>query len=252
MRRLLVPLILLLTFLALGAWSGSAGAIVCPEASDSAFTCCGPVTPNPGPSAGCCPSSCCGTGAAEPACPVALLTISSSRNPSLAGLPLTISGRLESGASGQTVELWQELSGQTAFKRVAQTTTDGSGGYKFTRGLGVVNTNVSWYAKAGSATSARLLEHVRAYIGLTARARGGRVVAVSGYVMPVHAGERITLQQQTAKGWRTIATARLGSKSRFFLRHRFAHRGATTLRALLSADARNLRSGSRPVSVTVR
>src|SRR5690242_13856733 len=157
MRRLLVLLVLLLTFLALGAWSGSAGAIVCPEASDNAFTCCGPVTPNPGPSSGCCPSPCCGSspccaaaGGAEPACPVVQLTISASPNPSVAGLPLTISGRLQSGASGRAVDLWQELPGQSTFKRVAQTTTDGSGGYKFARGLGVVRTNTSWYTKAGS------------------------------------------------------------------------------------------------------
>ncbi len=263
MRRLLAASALVLTVLALGAWSGSAAAVVCPQAS-GATPCCGATAFSPAAyrpalvPGGCCPPSCCASsaccagGAAEPACPLVQLTISSSRNPSSAGLPLTISGRLGNGASGQSVELWQELPGQSAFKRVAQTTTDGSGGYKFVRSLGVVNTNASWYAKAGSAISGTLVEHVRAFVGLAARARSGRVVALSGHVTPGHAGELVTLQQQTAQGWRTIGTVRLGSKSGFNLRHRFAHRGATSLRAVFGGDSRNVRSTSQALSVKVR
>jgi hypothetical protein len=255
MRRLLVPLVLLLTFVALGAWSGSAGAIVCPEATDSAIPCCGPVTPNPGPNSGCCPSSCCGGSAccaaagAEPACPVVQITISSTPDPSLAGHRVTISGQRAGAASGVTVELWQKLPGQASFQRVARTTTSSGGQYTFVR---VVQTDASWYTKADGATSATLAERVRAAIGFVAHARGGRIAVLSGHVTPGHAGERITLQRHTAKGWRTIATARLGSKSNFSLRHRFAHRGVATLRAVFGGDARNVSSTSPPVSVKVR
>ncbi len=176
MRRLLVALVLVLTFLALGAWSGSAGAIVCPEASDNA-PCCGPVTPNSGPPSGCCPASCCGSaaccggGAAEPACPAVQLTISSSPDPSVAGRRVTHLRRLAGASSGTAVDLWQELPGQSSFHRVAQTTTDSSGGYTFVRGAGVVQTNASWYTTSGGATSRTLVQQVGAVVQLRPRPR---------------------------------------------------------------------------------
>jgi hypothetical protein len=261
LRRLLVPSVLVLTLLALGAWSGSAAAIVCPEVSGNVAACCGPVTPNPGPNSGCCPSSCCGTsaccgaspccgtGAAEPACPVMQITISSTPEPSVAGHRVTISGQRTGAASGVAVELWQELPGQASFQRVAQTTTNSGGQYAFVR---VAQTDASWYTKADGAISATLAEHVRAAIGFVAHARGDRIAVLSGHVAPGHAGERIILQQHTATGWRTIATTRLGSKSKFSLRHRFAHGGAATLRAVFGGDARNVRSTSAPVGLNVR
>jgi hypothetical protein len=260
MRRLLVPSVLVLTFLALGAWSGSAGAIVCPEATDN-VTCCGPVTPNPGPPSGCCPASCCssasccGGGAAEPACPVVQLTISSSPDPSVAGRRVTISGGLAGASSGTAVDLWQELPGQSSFHRVAQTTTNSSGRYAFARGAGVVETNTSWYTTSGGATSRTLVQQVGAVVQLqssSAHPATGKAVTLSGRVSPAHAGERILLQKRTKQGWRTIASTALGSGSRFALRHRFAHSGTLVLRALLRADRRNTQSASSALPISVR
>src|SRR5947209_3724596 len=130
MRRRLVPLVFVVTILALGAWTGSAGAIICPAAAGASTPCCGPPTAAVDVVPGCCqtpccqtscctPSTCCG-GAQPAACPVISITIASGPDPSVAGQKVTIAGRLLNGGAGKTVDLWQRLPGQTSFTRVAQ------------------------------------------------------------------------------------------------------------------------------------
>ncbi len=270
MRRALVPLVFVLTVLALGVLPGSAGAIACPQGSADTTdtTCCGPPTPAepataavpkccPGgccdTSTTCCTTACCGSGA-EPACVSPSLTIATSPDPSVAGRRVTVSGRLTGGSAGATVELWQELPGQSSFQRVASTSTNAAGDYSFVRAAGVVQMNTSWYASATGALSQTIVEHVDAVIRLAASSAhpaAGKAVTFSGHVSPAHGGERIVLQERTSRGWRTIGSALLGSRSRFSLRHRFAHRGALVLRALLAADPRNVQSASAPVRISV-
>ncbi len=60
------------------------------------------------------------------------------------------------------------------------------------------------------------------------------------------------LQKRTEQGWRTIASTALGSRSRFALRHRFAHSGTLALRALFGADPRNTQSASSVLQISVR
>jgi hypothetical protein len=186
---------------------------------------------------------------------VSRLTISSSPDPSTEGQPVTISGRLFGASSGTAVNLWQKLPGQSTFKRVALAATNSAGDYKIVRGAGTVQTNATWYATSASATSPTWLQRVSALIKLAAspaRPGAGESVTLSGRVLPAHSGERIVLQQRTSNGWRTIASGRLGSRSKFVLHHRFAHKGVVVLRALLAADARNVQSRSAPVKVSVR
>jgi hypothetical protein len=262
MHRRLVPLLLVVSVLALGAWSGSAGAIVCPASAGAAGPpCCGPpiaagdVMPQCCPSAAqCCASSCCASGDMPAACPVTQLSIASSPNPSTAGQKVTISGRLLGGASGTTVSLWQKLPGQSTFTRVAQTTTDAAGQYSFVRGAGTVLINTTWYASTGtsSGTSLAVLQKVSAQVKLVTWTLAGTLMKLNGRVSPSHRGEPVSLQRRTAKGWETIATAVIGRLSRFTVRHRFAHRGTVMLRAVFGGDARNVQSASAPVGVFVR
>lgn len=254
MHRRLVPLVLVLTFLALGAWSGSAGAIVvCPQTG----TCCGPPTPAHDAAAPCCTTTCCGSstccaaGDVEPACPATRLTISTSPDPSVAGQSVTISGRLTGGASGTSVSLWQKLAGQSSFRNVAQTTTNASGDYTFARGAGTVQKDTSWYTTASGARSATQLQRVSAQVKLVTWTVAGGLVKLHGHVAPSHRGEAIALQRHTAKGWRTIARTVIGRLSRFTLLHRFAHKGNVQLRALFGGDSSNTRSASAPLRLLV-
>jgi hypothetical protein len=257
MRRRLVPLLSVLAILALGAWSGSASAIVCPASAASARIgeppCCGPPIAAPDPAPGCCPSACCASGGIEPACPVTQLSIASSPNPSIAGQKVTISGRLLSGSSGTTVSLWQKLPGQSTFTRVAQTTTNPAGDYSIVRGAGTVLTNTTWYASTGasSGTSPAVVQRVSAQVKLVTWSVRGTLVKLNGRVSPSHRGERISLQRRTTNGWRTVATTVIGRLSRFTVRHRFPHKGRLTLRAVFAGDARNVGSASAPVRLFV-
>jgi hypothetical protein len=268
MRRRLVPLLSVFAILALGAWSGSAGAIVCPASAASARVgeppCCGPpivasdVAPGCCPSSccasTCCPGACCASGGTQSACPVTQLSIASSPNPSTAGQKVTISGRLLNGSSGTTVSLWQKLPGQSTFTRVAQTATNSAGDYSIVRGAGTVLTNATWYASTGtsSGTSPSVVQRVSAQVKLGGWWMGGRLLILGGQVSPSHRGERIALQRRTANGWRTIATTVIGRLSRFTVRHRFAHKGKVTVRAVFAGDPRNIRSPSAPLRLSIR
>jgi hypothetical protein len=264
MRRRLVPLVFVLAVLALGAWSGSAGAIICPVPTTRASTpCCGPPVAAPDVVPGCCqtpccqtsccgPSTCCGAGGAQTACPIIAITIGASPDPSVAGQKVTITGRLLNGGAGKTVDLWQKLPGQSRFTRVAQATTNSSGDYTIVRRAGTVQTNTSWYATTSSATSATVFQRVSAQVKLVSWAVAGGLVRLNGRVSPSHRGERLALQRRTANGWRTIGSTVIGRLSKFTLRHHFANKGSVVLRALFAGDARNMQSASVPVRLSVR
>jgi hypothetical protein len=185
---------------------------------------------------------------------VSQLSIASNPNPSVDGQKVTISGRLLGGSSGTTVSLWQKLPGQATFTRVAQTTTNSTGNYSIVRGAGMVQMNTTWYTSTGTggATSRKLPQRVDAQVKLVTWTVANRLLKLKGHVSPSHRGERIALQRRTANGWQTIATTVIGRLSRFTVRHRFAHKGSVTLRAVFAGDARNVQSASAPVRILVR
>jgi hypothetical protein len=180
------------------------------------------------------------------------LTIFSSPDPSVAGRKVTVTGRVLSGGSGKRVELWQKLPGQSKFTRVAQTTTNASGDYTIVRSAGTVQMNASWYATSAGATSATLVQRVRAQVKLLSWGVAGALAKLNGVVSPSHRGERMALQQRTAKGWRTVGSTVIGRLSKFTLRHRFAHKGKVVLRALFGGDTRNTQSASKSLRLFVR
>lgn len=172
----------------------------------------------------------------------------------MSGALVTISGTIL-GAGGATVQLWEELPGQTGFSSVATTTAGPGGAYSFTRPAGAVTTNRSWYVTSGSLRSAALSHEVEAKLTMSVSLRRpsiGRAVTVTGAVGPSHAGERVLLEQQTGQSWTVIARTRLSPTSRFRVRHRFRRAGTVRLQALLPADPLNVQSRSAMITLTVK
>jgi hypothetical protein len=250
MRRSLRALLSLglLALISTGAASASAehrsparAAILC--LGGSGLPCCVPVVTEPSLIPCCVPTiiKC-----------TALLTISSSRDPSTARQAVEISGRVmpATGAAGTTATLWQELPGQKSFHRVAQTKTDSTGAYKFRRQAGSVQTNRSWFVAAIGLKSLPLTQMVKAVVSLTVSAKktgNGESVTFKGHVTPSHAGERIRLQERSATGWKLIASVRLTGSSTFSMRKSFVGSRSALVRAALGADSRNVASHSATV-----
>lgn len=256
MRRLLhllVPIGLLVIVAATAAAARSVApsraqrAIVCPGLRPALIPCCGPPTgaPDQVQQALCCPviADCAFT-----------ITIISAPDPSTAGKPVEISGRLLGAGAGTAVVLWQRLPNQSGFHRVAQGATNASGQYLLVLGRGVVKTTRQLYVTAGGATSATVDQQVHASLTLSPSARSvnraARVV-LKGLVTPSHARERILLEQRVKGKWRVIARPRLTRASRYSVAHRFIHQGVVDLRAVLSGDRRNTRSFSAVVTIAV-
>jgi len=257
----------MLAVLGLSAIAGSAAAgrmlVACPQVS-GLVPCCGPPVAQlsatqpccPVPVAGCCTataSDCCATPTdccTATTCAQAL-TIGATPDPAVAGDAATISGTLTGGTiAAQPVALWQELAGQTAFSQVAETKTDSSGGFRFVR---TVQTNAHWYAMTGTVTSPDVDEPVSAAVALHTsrfRHRAGAKLTLSGSITPSHAGERVALQQLRGRRWVTIARPRLGANSRFAIAERLAPT-VERFRIVLAADARNARTVSAVVAVSV-
>jgi hypothetical protein len=202
--------------------------VVCPLAGGSGeISCCGPPTIPPIP---CCPLGviCAGQ-----------ITIGSIPNPSTAGHRVTISGKLEIGASGNLVLLWQRLPNGT-LKEVAQTTTATSGEYEFVRDG--VETNRQWYVNVSGTgvTSSAVEQEVRAVVMLTPQ--------LHLRVTPNHAGERALIERLTNRGWNVIARVKLPRSSAGVDLSLPVRSGETSeVRAVLPADTRNIRSVSNVI-----
>jgi hypothetical protein len=184
------------------------------------------------------------------------LSIASSPNPSTAGRKVVVSGTLSSSpSSGVQVALWREPVHQSSFHQIATTTTDSAGHYAFTLSGKTVMADQSMYVTARTSRSLTLVQQVRALVGLASSTRSpsvGQSVVLRGRVAPSHAGEAVLIEESHGGGWRVIGHAHLGRASSYTFLLRFAQSGSTELRALLPADARNLRSTSPTVTVAVR
>jgi len=284
MRRLIVPSSLLflaaslcvLAMLSPAGAAGSAPHIICPQQPSGVITCCPPPTNVSGGSkdaksrphlvpccpvpTNCCPqssSTCCTqTTCCTTACTTGALTISSSPDPSTARRKVVISGGFTTNApsAGSTVVLWRELSGQSSFQQAAQTTTDSAGQYKFTLKPGMVNADQQWYVTASGLQSPTLHQVVNAVVGLAGphSVVAGRAMLLRGHVTPSHAGQIVLVEQRNRGRWTVIARPRLGHSSNYGVMHRFARAGTVALRTVLPGDARNNRSDSSTLTVTVK
>jgi hypothetical protein len=236
----------------------------CPQASNPCCTsgtnCCTAGTTCCTAGTTCCTTgtTCCTTGTTccTTTCPSGGLSIAASPDPSTAGRKVVISGGLTSNpASGAQVVLWRELSGQSSFHQLAQTTTDSAGQYTFTMKTGSVNADQQWYVTSNGLTSPTLAQKVNALVGLASASHtvtAGQAVALSGQVTPSHAGQVLLIEQRRGGTWAVIGRPRLTHASAYKLSHKFMHAGAIKLRAVLPADARNNRSNSPTLTVTVK
>ena len=97
--------------------------------------------------------------------PPGSLSISGRPNPSGAGEPVYVAGRLSTpNRGGVTVVLWEGLPGAKSFHRVATTTTGPLGRYRFVR---ITDTARSWYATSRGLRSGTVTEQVHARVSLS-------------------------------------------------------------------------------------
>jgi hypothetical protein len=188
------------------------------------------------------------------------LSINAGPNPIVAGDGVLVFGRLAgTNPGGKLIRLYQRLEGSgRGYSLVASTVTDVYGFYEFSANVPTVLTNRDWFvAGPGGAFSRTYHERVAADITLaasTATAVTGQEVTFSGHVIPNHAFERVLLQAQigASDDWRTIASGLLGPGSGFTIHHRWRTPGERDVRVVLPADARNIRSESDAVPVTIQ
>ncbi|HEV3129235.1 MAG TPA: alkaline phosphatase family protein [Solirubrobacteraceae bacterium] len=194
-----------------------------------------------------------GPGPAAALGPSPRLTIAVSPEPSTAGQPVTISGRLHARRAARTVViLWGRKTAARGFRRYDSTLTDARGRYSFSERL---QFNHRWYVTAASSQSPTVLQRVRAVVLLASSQMNvppGVAVTLGGGVLPAHAGERIVVQQLRVGGWQTLAEARLDRRSRFSLPHTFATEGAPKLRAFLEGGPENSDSRSPMITLSVK
>jgi hypothetical protein len=183
----------------------------------------------------------------------------------VAGGKGVVSGRLTSeqgrGLSGQTVTLEGSVAGVSSSTPAVfgTATTSADGGFRFGVGPTVDTTYTLVFAGTatlGSSSSRPTAVTVasRLTAALSARrvAPGGSVT-LHGMVTPIQAGRRVGLQRHGARGWRTIATTKVGRTGAYAFRVAPGTvTGPHSFRTVLAADADNAvgTSPTRTVHVT--
>jgi hypothetical protein len=141
---------------------------------------------------------------------------------------------------------------------VGTTTTFPNGFYEFTRAQGLAYTNCDWFVLGPNGSHSRTVqEHVAALVGINARtntAVTGQRVVFTGHVTPSHVFQQVLLQQHVGSGvdWRTLRSARLGPGSNCAVAYSWRTPSERDVRVVLAADARNVRSTSDPVDLTIQ
>ena len=193
------------------------------------------------------------------------ISIFAAPNPIVAGDAMLIYGRLSSGSgkslANQRVVLWHRVNPAPVFTPIQRTTTDAAGNYEFARADGVVISNRNWFVVADGTRSRAVHERVFAQVSLSASTTSTDTktpVTFAGTVAPNHVGERILLQRQvgqTGDDWRRIGAGTIGPGGAYSITHLFRRPdevGAATIRTVFPGDARNLRTPSNPVELTIQ
>ena len=192
------------------------------------------------------------------------VSILAAPNPIVAGDAMLIYGKLANGGgrrvANQRVVLWHRVNPAATFTPVQSTRTDASGFYEFARADGVVISNRNWYVVADGTRSRTLHERVFAQLTLQASSTTTATdtpVLFTGTVAPNHVGERVLLQRQVGQAgddWRRIGAGVIGPGGAYSISHVFrrpGELGPATIRTVLPGDARNLRTPSNPVELTI-
>jgi hypothetical protein len=187
------------------------------------------------------------------------LTIRAAPSPIVYNASTIISGKLTGKVkSSTTVTLVGNEAPYTGgYDRVATTTTDGSGNYRFTSVRPLLNTRYHVSTTGPKVTSADVLVQVRIKLVLrlsdSTPAKGQRV-KFFGTAAPDHDGRLVYIQKRTSTGkWRTLARTALrdaGSEFSKFSRRMRVRRGAT-YRARVFHDSDHADGISRSKHATV-
>jgi hypothetical protein len=188
------------------------------------------------------------------------LTINAIPHSIQAGDSVLVYGRLKGGmVGGQPIVLYQHLDGfGGGYVAVANATTDSHGFYRFTEDD--VLTNRSWFTRGPDHTHSRTVrERVEALVSPPTTTSSTidtnhRVVFTGTVSPPVHAGDRVLLQQQIngSDDWRTLKIGRLNRASSYTIVTRFRVPGERDLRVVLPGDRRNVKSVSDTTTITVQ
>jgi hypothetical protein len=187
------------------------------------------------------------------------LTINAIPHRIQAGENVLVYGFLKGGTVGnQPIVLYQHLDGfGGGYTAVDHTTTDSRGFYEFNEN-GVL-TNRNWFTRGPGHTHSRtVVERVEALVSPPTTSSSTietnrRVVFTGTVTPPVHAGDRVLLQQQIGNSddWRTIDSDRLNRASAYAIAHRFRVPGERDLRVVFRGDRRNTRSVSDITTINV-
>jgi hypothetical protein len=187
------------------------------------------------------------------------LTINAIPHAIQAGEDVLVYGHLKGGSiANQPIVLYQHVAGSGhGYTLVSNTTTDSNGLYEFTESD--VASNRSWFTRGPDGSHSRtVFERVAALVtppttSSATVATNHRVVFTGSVTPPIHAFERVLLQQQIAgtDDWRTIKVGRLDGASHYSIPYRFRVSGERDLRVVFPGDGRNTRgvSDSSPVTV---
>ncbi len=188
------------------------------------------------------------------------LTINALPHSIQAGESVLVYGHLKGGTvAHQPIVLYQHLDGfRGGYTAVANTTTDSNGFYDFTENNVLTNTN--WFTRGPSGTHSRTVsERVAALVSTptpsTSTPDTNHRVVFSGTVTPpVHAGDRVLLQEQigSSDDWRTLKVAHLNRASAYAIAYRFRTPGERDIRVVFPGDRRNAKGVSDAVTVTVQ
>jgi hypothetical protein len=188
------------------------------------------------------------------------LTINAIPHSILSGEDVTVYGRLKGGTvANQTIVLYQHLDGfGGGYTAVASTQTNSNGFYKFDETN--VQTNRRWFTRGPSHTHSRtVLERVQALVSPPTTSSSTvdtnhRVVFTGTVSPPVHAGDRVLLQQQVANtdDWRTLKAGRLNRASAYSIAYRFRVPGERDLRVVFPGDRRNTKAVSDTTTIVVQ
>jgi hypothetical protein len=141
---------------------------------------------------------------------------------------------------------------------ISTTKTNTFGFYEFVRPDGLVETNRDWFARGPDRAHSRTIhEHVAALVTVTPNmtsADTGQRVVFTGNVTPNHRFERVRLEEQNSSNdnWHTLRTALLGPGSNYSVAYSWKVPGDHDVRVVLPADARNIRSMSDAVTISVQ
>jgi hypothetical protein len=187
------------------------------------------------------------------------LTINAMPHSIEAGETVVVYGRLKgANAANQPIVLYQHLTGfGGGYTAVATTNTNARGVYQFSETN--ILTNRIWFTRGPDRTHSRtVFERVAALVSPPTPSSSmietnHRVVFTGTVTPPVHAFDRILLQQQIngSDDWRTLKVGRLNRASSYSIAYRFRVPGERDLRVVFPGGRRNTKGVSDPVSITV-